>query len=158
MLLYAGERPQVRLGDVQAVVTQSREADVFALTDAVGRGDVHEALRLLAVMFAAGEKETGAAMQLFALLTRHMRLLMTARAHGHDFGRVAGLPPFLVSKYEAQARGFSIDRLRATYAGLARLDSDLKGGSHVAYASPLMALQRWILDVCGALPGVERRV
>lgn len=157
VILYAGERTRLALGDVEAVVAPSREADVFALTDAVGRGDAHEALRLLAQMFAAGEKETGAAMQLFALLVRHMRLLMIARAHGHEFGRLAGLPPFLVAKYEGQARGFSIDRLRSAYAGLARLDHDLKGGSHIAYASPLMALQRWILDVCGALPGVERR-
>ena len=67
-------------------------------------------------------------------------------------------PPFLQRQYEQQARGFSEQRLRTAYAALVRLDSDLKGGSAAAYASPFMAIQRWILDTCGALPGVDPRV
>ncbi|MCY1007290.1 hypothetical protein OV079_17350 [Nannocystis pusilla] len=67
------------------------------------------------------------------------------------------MPPFLVRGLEAQARGFSEPRLRSAYAALVRLDQDLKGGSHVAYASPYLALQRWILDTCRALPGVDAR-
>ncbi|MCB9702634.1 MAG: DNA polymerase III subunit delta [Myxococcales bacterium] len=157
VLLYAGERTMIGVADVEAVIAQTREVDVFALTDAVGRGDHHEALVLLAQIFASGEKETGLAHRLFALLTRQIRMIMTAKAHAGKFGAVADVPPFLVRKYEEQARGFSMERLRLAYAGLARLDFDLKGGSHIAYASPFLALQRWILEACDALPGVEPR-
>lgn len=155
--LYAGERRRLELADVEAVVAPTREADIFALTDAVGRGDFHTALAQLAQMFPAGEKD-GVAHQIFAMLIRQIRLLMIARANPRQVGDLAGLPPFIARKIEEQAGGMSMERLRRAYAALARLDSDLKGGSALAYASPYMALQRWILEACDALPGVAPRV
>lgn len=157
VILYAGDRTRLGVDDVHAVVAQTREVDIFAITDAVGRGDHQDALSLLAQIFAAGEKDTGLAHRLFALLTRQIRLVMSAKANEGRYAQVADVPPFLVRKIESQAQGFSMERLRAAYAGLARLDYDLKGGSHIAYASPYLALQRWILETCGALPGVDAR-
>ena len=155
-LLHAGEGP-ARLADVAATTAHTREAKIFDLTDAVGRGDASAALRVLARMFAAGERDSGTAMQALAMLTRQIRLVFTARSNPGRIADATGLPPFLARQLEAQARGFPEARLRAAYAALVRLDQDLKGGSHVAYASPYMALQRWILDTCRALPGVDPR-
>lgn len=156
VMLFVGERRTIELADVTAVVAPTREADIFALTDAVGRGDFQAALRELAGMFQGGEKD-GSALGIAAMLTRQIRILMAAKANPQQIAAVTGLPPFLIRKTEEQARGFSMSRLRAAYAGLVRLDSDLKGGSQVATASPYMALQRWILETCEALPGVESR-
>ncbi|MCA9718002.1 MAG: DNA polymerase III subunit delta [Myxococcales bacterium] len=158
VVLYVGDRPSISEDDVAAVVAKTREADVFALTDAVGRGRHNEALAILAAMFRAGERDTGTSMRLFALLARHMRLVFAASvAPRGQVPAVLGLPPFIANKYSEQAQQFSEARLRAAYAGLVRLDHDLKGGSYVAYASPYMAIQRWILEVCQALPGVAPR-
>ena len=152
-MLHAGDGP-ITLADVEVMVARTREGNIFHLTDAVGRGDATAALIVLAQMFSAGEKDTGVAMQVLAMLTRQIRLIFTAKVGGPD---AVKLPPFLLRGLESQARGFSEARLRTAYASLVRLDRDLKGGSHVAYASPLMALQRWILDTCRALPGVDAR-
>jgi DNA polymerase-3 subunit delta len=152
-LLHAGDGP-VTLADVEVMVAHTREGNIFHLTDAVGRGDANAALGVLARMFSAGEKDTGVAMQVLAMLTRQIRLIFTAKVGNAEATR---LPPFLLRQLESQARGFSESRLRTAYAALVRLDSDLKGGSHVAYASPMMALQRWILDTCRAIPGVDPR-
>lgn len=152
-LLHAGDGP-ITLADVEVMVARTREGNIFHLTDAVGRGDAPAALGVLAQMFSAGEKETGVAMQVLAMLTRQIRLIFTAKVGGPD---AIKLPPFLLRQLESQARGFSEPRLRTAYASLVRLDHDLKGGSHVAYATPFMALQRWILDTCRALPGVDAR-
>lgn len=152
-MLHAGDR-QVALADVEAMVAHTREGNIFHLTDAVGRGEARAALAVLARMFSAGEKETGTSLQVLAMLTRQIRLLYTAKVGASHSIQ----PPFLQRQYEAQARGFSEARLRTAYAALVRLDSDLKGGSAAAYASPFMAIQRWILDTCGALPGVDPRV
>ena len=158
VVLYVGERSAITSADVGAVVAKTREADVFALTDAVGRGQHHEALSILAAMFRAGEKDASTSMRLFALLTRHMRLVFAAKfAPRGQAPAVLGLPPFIANKYLQQAGQFNEPRLRSAYAGLVRLDHDLKGGSYVAYQSPYMSLQRWILEVCQALPGVEPR-
>ncbi|WP_434416269.1 DNA polymerase III subunit delta [Nannocystis pusilla] len=155
-LMHAGDAP-VGLADVEAIVAHTREAKIFDLTDAVGRGEADTALAVLARMFAAGEKDAGVSMQVLAMLTRQIRLIFTAKVNPGRVAEATRLPPFLVRGLEAQARGFSEPRLRSAYAALVRLDQDLKGGSHVAYASPYMALQRWILDTCRALPGVDAR-
>lgn len=155
-LLHAGDGP-VGLADVEAIVAHTREARIFDLTDAVGRGEANVALAVLARMFAAGEKDAGVSMQVLAMLTRQIRLIFTAKVNPGRVAEATKLPPFLTRGLEAQARGFSEARLRSAYAALVRLDQDLKGGSHVAYASPYMALQRWILDTCRALPGVDVR-
>lgn len=152
-MLHAGEGA-VGLADVEVMVARTREGNIFHLTDAVGRGDATAALAVLAQMFASGEKDTGTAMQVLAMLTRQIRLIFTAKFGGPD---AIKLPPFLLRGLESQARGYTEARLRTAYASLVRLDRDLKGGSHVAYATPLMALQRWILDTCRALPGVDAR-
>ena len=152
-MLHAGEGA-VSLADVEVMVARTREGNIFHLTDAVGRGDATAALAVLAQMFASGEKDTGTAMQVLAMLTRQVRLIFTAKVGGAD---AIKLPPFLLRGLESQARGYTEARLRTAYASLVRLDRDLKGGSHVAYATPLMALQRWILDTCRALPGVDAR-
>jgi DNA polymerase-3 subunit delta len=156
-ILHAGEGP-VRLTDVEAIVAHTREASIFDLTDAVGRGDATKALATLARMFTAGERDQGAAMQVLAMLTRQIRLIFAVKTNPGRAAEVTKLPPFLIRPLESQARGFSEPRLRAAYAALVRLDGDLKGGSHAAYASPYMALQRWILDTCRSLPGVDPRV
>lgn len=155
-MLHAGEGP-IRLSDVEVMVSHTREARIFDLTDAVGRGDATTALTVLARMFSAGERDAGAAMQVLAMLTRQIRLIFTAKVSPGRVVETTKLPPFIARQLESQARGFSEARLRTAYASLVRLDQDLKGGSHVAYASPYMAIQRWILDTCQALPGVDPR-
>ena len=141
---------------VEAVVATTREANVFDLTDAVGRGDQRRALEVLARMFHTSERDPGQAMRILGMLLWQTRRLATVKFSAKPAAAL-GIKPFAVRKLEDQARRFDERRLRAAYAGLARLDSDLKGGSKLAYESPYMALQRWILDTCQAMPGVDAR-
>jgi DNA polymerase-3 subunit delta len=139
---------------VEAVVASTREANVFDLTDAIGLGDHVRALEILARMFHTGEKDSGQANRLLGMLLWQTRRLCTLK-FAPDGGDALNLRGFGLRKLQDQARGFDERRLRAAYAGLARLDGDLKGGSKLAYESPYMALQRWVLDTCGALPQVD---
>jgi DNA polymerase-3 subunit delta len=139
---------------VEAVVASTREANVFDLTDAIGLGDHVRALEILAHMFHTGEKDAGQANRLLGMLLWQTRRLCTIK-FAPDGGDALNLRGFGLRKLQDQARGFDERRLRAAYAGLARLDGDLKGGSKLAYESPYMALQRWVLDTCGALPSVD---
>ncbi|PRP90541.1 DNA polymerase III subunit delta [Enhygromyxa salina] len=141
---------------VEAVVASTREANVFDLTDAIGRSDHVRALEILARMFHTSEKDPGQAMKLLGLLLWQTRRLCTVK-FARDPAAALNSKPFAVRKLQQQASGFDERRLRAAYAGLARLDADLKGGSKLAYESPFIALQRWVLDTCGALPDVDPR-
>jgi DNA polymerase III subunit delta len=140
---------------VEAVVATTREANVFDLTDAIGQGDHVRALEILARMFSTGEKDPGQAMRLLGMLLWQTRRLCTVK-FARDPADALNMKPFAIRKLQQQAAGFDEQRLRAAYAGLARLDSDLKGGSKLAYESPYMALQRWVLDTCDALPAVDK--
>lgn len=154
-LAYSGG-VRVERVHVEAVVASTREANVFDLTDAIGRGQHVRALEILARMFHTGEKDSGQAMRLLGMLLWQTRRLCTVK-FARDPAAALGIKPFAVRKLEEQAAGFDERRLRAAYAGLARLDADLKGGSKLAYESPYMAIQRWVLDTCLALPGVDPR-
>ncbi len=157
--LHAGQGLPVHGEDVDAVVAVTREAVIFDLTDAVGAGDHERALAILARMFTANPvRDTNVAFGVHAMLIRQIRLVFTAKMAPGDVEAATGLPPFVARKLARQAERFDERKLRAAYAGLARLDRDLKGGSKLAQKSPHMALQRWILEVCEALPGIERRV
>lgn len=159
--LHAGEGASVTAADVRATCGHTRDAVIFDLTDAVGLGQCDKALAVLAHLFTESTAgEIGQANQALSMLIRQLRLVFTAKAAGANparIGQVAGVPPFVAKKLAAQARGFDEDRLRRAYAGLARLDKDLKGGSFSVTKSPYLALQRWILDVCNALPRVAPR-
>lgn len=141
---------------VEAVVASTREVNIFDLTDAIGRGDHRRALELLARMFHSGERDPGQAMRVLGMLLWQTRRLCTVK-FARDPAAALNIKPFAVRKLQDQAANFDEPRLRAAYAGLARLDSDLKGGSKLAYESPYLALQRWVLDTCAALPGVDPR-
>lgn len=140
---------------VEAVVAATREANVFDLTDAIGQGDHVRALELLARMFSTGEKDPGQAMRLLGMLLWQLRRLCVVK-FARNPADALNMKPFALRKLQQQAGGFDERALRAAYAGLARLDSDLKGGSKLAYESPYIALQRWIMDTCQALPSVDR--
>jgi DNA polymerase-3 subunit delta len=159
--LHAGKDAPITSADVAAVAGHSREAVIFELTDAVGLGQRDVALEVLARMFTESSiPEVGQANAVLAMLIRQIRLVFVARAAGGDptrIGQRAGVPPFVAKKLAGQARGFDEPRLRRAYAGLARLDRDLKGGSYATVRAPYAALQRWILDVCEALPGTAPR-
>jgi DNA polymerase-3 subunit delta len=156
--LHAGAGRPVRREDVEAVVTHTREEVIFELTDAVGMGDRDRALAVLDGIFQeTALAEIGQANMVLAMLTRQIRLVFTAATTKGALEDAAGVPPFVARKLRAQAQGFDERRLRLAYAGLARLDSDLKGGSQVAARSPRLALERWILDVCGGVPGTDPR-
>ncbi len=159
--LHAGAGARVTVADVAATCGHTRDAVIFDLTDAVGLGQRDKALSVLAHLFTeTSAGEIGQANQTLAMLIRQLRLVFTAKAAGGNpvrIGQVAGVPPFVAKKLATQARGFDDLRLRRAYAGLSRLDRDLKGGAFSATKSPYLALQRWILETCDALPGVASR-
>ncbi|MCA9712037.1 MAG: DNA polymerase III subunit delta, partial [Myxococcales bacterium] len=157
--LHAGQGQPVTGRDLEAVVGHTREAVVFELTDAVGMGDGPRALVVLARLFhESSQPEIGQSLAVLSMLIRQVRLVFCARMVGPgSIEAVAGVPPFVARKLAGQARRFDEVRLRRAYAALARLDRDIKGGAHSVTKAPYVALQRFILDVCGALPGVQPR-
>lgn len=75
ILLYVGTRPEVQRADVLAVLSNSREASIFDLTNAVEAGDAPAALRALRGLIVQRE----AALSILGMLASVVRSLVLAR-------------------------------------------------------------------------------
>jgi len=75
LILYTGERPTIRAGDVDAIFDDRGEGWVFDLTRAVSERNAVEALRQLTRLLAQGEHP----LRLLATVAAEMRRLLSAR-------------------------------------------------------------------------------
>lgn len=123
---------------VDELVHASFEGKIFQLMDAVSQRRPADAIRLLQEERWSGANDHS----LLAMLGRQVRILLGARAlldenprAGKDeLAKVLGLPSFVAQKALAQARGFSLEHLKAVHDLLfdydvamktSRMDADL---------------------------------
>jgi len=129
-----GEKPAIRIEDVQQFVGRSKSADVFRILDAVGEGKPGEALSILEELFAQGEDP----MAILGPLTAQLRkLAAVGRLHLSD-----GLPlgpamdaakvpswPRARESCERQLRHLGRRRLEKLTEWLSDINLGLKGGN-----------------------------
>ena len=126
--LYAADRAVTR-DDVDELIADTRERSVFELTDAIGAGDRARALAAVASLCDQRESAVG----VVVMLARHVRqlaLVHVLRAQGvprHEWAGRLGVPPFVVDKLIAQARGHAPEALARATQRLALADRALKG-------------------------------
>ena len=160
--LHAGPGGHIAVQDVAAVAAHTRDAVIFDLTDAVGLGQHERALKVLAHLFTeTPNSEIGQSQAVMAMLIRQFRLLFLAHGVGAVASRiesVGGVHPFVARKLAQQARRLDEAKLRRSYAALTQLDRDLKGGAYSVVRTPYAALQRFVLDACGATSSVAPRI
>lgn len=127
---YVGDRDFFEEDDVAAVVSDTRVESVFALTDALGAGELAVALRLLGRLLDDGQP----ALVILSMLTRHFRQLWKARellAQGvpqKDLPRRIGVNPYFLSGLLAQAKRCSDEQLREAFPRFLAVDLSLKSG------------------------------
>ena len=130
LCLYTGDRG-IEEGDVRALVSSAREANIFAMVDAILDRHSAVATRVLQQLLNEG----AAPPYLLFMITRQFRLAMRARellGQHLDTAEVArrlGLTSeFVVRKALEQARRHSFERLRAIYHRLLDTDISIKTG------------------------------
>ena len=130
-LFVAGQgtaRP-VTSDDVDELVADTRERSVFELTDAIGAADRARSLAAVASLCDQRESAVGVVVML-ARHVRQMALLHVLRAQNvpkPEWASRLGVPPFVVDKLAAQARGYSPHALAHATQRLAAADRALKG-------------------------------
>lgn len=143
-LTYTNGRP-ITPADVQALVSEARGADIFAMVDAVGARDRAQALSMLHDLL----KEGAAPLYLLAMITRQFRMLMQVKElSGAGIGPEAiraktGIHPFVLKKMEPQSRRFSLKQLEDTYARLLDTDAAIKTGR----SEPVLALDLLVAEL-----------
>lgn len=123
---YVGDRPEIRLEDVQEVATSGAEVSVFQLVDAVAEGNAPQALRWLTSLLTT-EHPVG----LVALLASHFRALLVTQALGpgappERVRAVLGNRAWQYRRYLAQLDRMRGADLRAAFEALREADLTLK--------------------------------
>jgi DNA polymerase III delta subunit len=165
---FIGDVPLIANAHIEQLVAKTVEERIFALTDAIGKRSVSDALHVLQDLLDHGHSPES----IIGQVTRHLRMLFQAR-YLHDKGYrlranlatelpddvADGLPQsnhllsFLQSqswaaaRYEEQARLFTQSQLTAAFERTLTADLQLKGieGSVV---SPRLSLELLIVDLC----------
>jgi DNA polymerase-3 subunit delta len=130
LALYSS--PSTRIDDtaVRALVSDSREEEIFALTDALASGRQGEVAGVLQSLLDAGREPTW----LLYTLVSHWRRLLQARAVRDRGGNVADLQarmsdhPFVVEKAFRQAADYSAAELDRGFHDLLRIEEQIKLG------------------------------
>lgn len=144
--LYAGSERPADENDVVEVVSAIRQHSVFELMDAIGNRQQSRVLELLLELLGRREEP----LRVAALIARHLRQLIAARAHLHlktDAGRVAGslgVPLFVAKKLLGQSRRFRGAELESALMRLARADLELKSSRRPG----ALVLEEAVMDLC----------
>ena len=144
LIAYVGEVSEITAQDVAAVASESATASIFELTDAVGERDTARALRIANSLLGSGETALG----LVAMLTRHVRALIGARAlaeRGVNPEAMApdlGMAPWQAKNAVRQAVRWQPAELAAALRGLAAAEEEMKTSPTDAG----LVLERWIIS------------
>ena len=131
LLTYVNYQRPVQVEDVQKLTAYAAQANIFAMTDALGGRDAPEALGLLHHLLEQEDPSV-----IFGMVVRQFRLLLLVcdcLDRGVQKGNIAretGLKQFVVDKLIWPASRFSMPVLEGVYHYLLDLDEGVKTGQY----------------------------
>jgi DNA polymerase-3 subunit delta len=144
--LYARGR-QIEEADVQRVTSSAREANIFAMVDAIAEKRLPAAMRLLHQLLSEGTPPT----HLLTMMARQVRLMVQAKELGRqrlspeEKREQLGLSwNFPIDKLLSQSADHSKERLLAIYEKILETDLSIKTGKW----QDDLALDLLVVDVC----------
>lgn len=147
--LYAGEqrRGAITLDDVMQVVPDSRGRTVFELIEHVAARRLDLAVGAFHRLASQGESAVGAVVILSNQFRRLLRVQIALRegVSPRDLAGVLGVPGFLATKYEAQARRFHERELKAALKHALIADRALKSSR----LRDDLLVERMLMAICG---------
>jgi|WetSurMetagenome_2_1015567.scaffolds.fasta_scaffold81713_2 DNA polymerase III subunit delta len=155
LLLYAGERKEIHLDDVQAVVGASREYNIFELQRAVGSRQVARAVTIIDRMLEAGE----APVWIVMMLTRFFSILWRVhemRRRGvpaQDQAAEAGLAPFQMREFTEAAVHHDPADVERSFSALIDADEQLKSTA----TDPRLVMEVLVVLLTDRVPAAAAR-
>jgi DNA polymerase-3 subunit delta len=130
LIEYAGENGTITKDSIDKLTIKQIESVIFDLTDSMGKKNSRKALEVLNNLLYAKEP----IQKILITLYNHFKklyLVKLAEKYNKDILEVLSLKPnqtFLVGKYKAQAKSFTISQLRKVLKDMADLDYKYKIG------------------------------
>lgn len=130
LLCYAMHHTEVTVADIDAICTTQITNHIFDMVDAVAGKEQRKALDYYYDLLALKEPP----MRILYLLTRQFRILMEIKEMERlgyppkEMAAKAGIMPFLIGKYRAQAKAFSGEELRQIVEAGVKSEESVKTG------------------------------
>ncbi len=127
---YAGERTEIDLADIEAIVSPSTEFGAFDMINKLFEGDAAGAYETLALMLERGTNRIAA----LASITRQMRGMTFLRAateageRAEDVARALALNPYAAKIMGQKAQRYDARALEALYRACVDADYAVKSG------------------------------
>ena len=134
LILYAGERRHISLGDVETMVLAAKQRSLYELTDAISAKDSARALAVLDAILSSGDGEEAAIGHLYMLAKTFRQMLVILEKNVRDSRAIwqalwqgFRLPPFAAEDVIKQARRYKSRReLTQALRLIARADMALR--------------------------------
>jgi DNA polymerase III subunit delta len=151
LMLFAGDKRQITLGDVETMVLAAKQRSLYELTDAISAKDRTRALEVLDALLATSDGEDAAIGHLYMLARTFRQMLIISEKNVRDSRAVwqalwqgFRMPPFAAEDLIKQARRYKSRRdLTRAIRLVARADLELRSSP----ANKLLVLERLILDL-----------
>jgi DNA polymerase-3 subunit delta len=137
LALWAGEGGEVSGADLEAMISDTSEAAVWSLSDALVEGDAEQAVAISERLLAQGESVTGLVYALASRLRKANVALerLEAGTPAKQVESELGMHPYAAKQLLRRLQDCSPDQLREATASLADLEVWCRGGAE--YGEPL---------------------
>ncbi len=134
LVLYAGDKKRITLGDVETMVLAAKQRSLYELTDAISAKDKTRALAVLDALLSAGEGDEAAIGHLYMLARTFRQMLVILEKNVRDTRAIwqvlwqgFRVPPFAAEDIIRQARRYKSRReLTRALKLIARADMALR--------------------------------
>ena len=158
LILYAGEKKKITLGDVETMVLAAKQRSLYELTDAISAKDRVRALAILDALLSTGDGEEAAIGHLYMLAKTFRQMLVILERNVRDQRMLWAalwqgfrVPPFAADDIIRQARRYKSKReLTRAIRLVAKADLALRSNP----PGKRLILEKLILDLSGE-PKVE---
>jgi DNA polymerase III subunit delta len=151
LVLYAGDRKRITLGDVETLVLAAKQRSFYELTDAISSRDRARALSVLDAILSTGDGDEAAIGHLYMLSRTFRQMLVIlernvrdSRALWQTLWQGFRIPPFAAEDVIRQARRYKSRReLTSAIRRVARADLALRSNP----PSKRLVLENLVLDL-----------
>jgi DNA polymerase III subunit delta len=157
LILYAGERKHITLGDVETMVLAAKQRSLYELTDAISAKDKPRALALLNGLLNASDGGEDSAIGHLYMLARSFRQMLVILEKNVRDSRMVWqalwqgfrMPPFAAEDLIRQARRYKSRReLARALRLIARADLELRSSP----PDKRLVLERLVLELASEAP------
>src|SRR5437588_967040 len=151
LILYAGDKKRITLGDVETMVLAAKQRSLYELTDAISAKDRVRALEVLDAILSTGEGEEAAIGHLYMLAKTFRQMLVILERNVRDQRMLWAalwqgfrVPPFAAEDLIKQARRYKSKReLTRAIRLIAKTDLALRSNP----PGKRMVLEKLVLDL-----------